>query len=133
MVLFMRPTMATSPPKTYYRDNVKEDPAVDYAKEVLEVLKNWVLASLIQHSEGSIKKRKRGAPSNCGRSVPSYDRSTTTTTTSPTRHMTRRQRVEQAYSRTKRSNRPVALTGKGRAQSFTTSEASTTTVYKRLY
>jgi hypothetical protein len=52
MVLYMRPTMATSPHKTYYG----KDPEVDCTKEVLEVLKNRVLPSLIEASESSIKK-----------------------------------------------------------------------------
>jgi hypothetical protein len=59
MVLFMRPTMATSLHKTLYgRDDVKEDPGMDYTQEVLEVLKNRVLPSLIETSESSIKKKR---------------------------------------------------------------------------
>jgi hypothetical protein len=55
MVLSMRLAMATSP-----QDDIKKDPGIDkevgYTKEVLEVLKNRVLPSLIEASESSIKK-----------------------------------------------------------------------------
>jgi hypothetical protein len=46
-----------SPSSTTYcnRSNVKGDPEVDYTKEVLEVLKNRVLTSLLEASESSIK------------------------------------------------------------------------------
>jgi hypothetical protein len=58
MVLFMRPTMATSPHETYYiRDDVKEDTGIDYTQEVLDVLENRVLPSLIEASESSIKNK----------------------------------------------------------------------------
>jgi hypothetical protein len=57
MVLFMRPTMATSPRTSYNRSDVSKR-IQGSTKEVLEVLKNRVLASLIKHSEESIRTRR---------------------------------------------------------------------------